>query len=141
MTFRAVQHGKVRLPRCVNKYLNALCGKQFLKLPSENPLSSGCLMTSPRQRKWSTIRLVWLLRLRDLRKRNKGLLGRRRQREQKARSAAILAYLAVKYTFPGCANFVREKDNGCSVFIIVAFHVRNLSSSEEGIRGRQAAQN
>src|SRR5436853_6865719 len=118
MTFRAVQHGKVRLPRCVNTYLSALCGKQFSKLPSENPPSSGCPMTVPRQRKWSTIRLIWLLRLWDLRKRNKGVLGRRRQRDQKARSAAILAYLAAKYTFTGSANLIREKDNSCSVFAI-----------------------
>jgi hypothetical protein len=36
MTFRAVQHGKVRLPRFVNKYLNALCGK-ILKVIVRKP--------------------------------------------------------------------------------------------------------
>jgi len=52
-----------------------------------------------------------------------------------------LAYLAAKYTFTGSANFVREKDNSCSVFAIASFHVKKLSSIEQDIRGRLAAQN
>jgi hypothetical protein len=38
--------------------------------------------------------------------------GRSRRRDQKARSAPFLAYLAVKYTFTCGANFAREKDKG-----------------------------